>query len=102
MIENAPVFCDQVESHPFLVQDPVLELARQNEVLITACSPLAHGRVSDDQTLRWMGESHRNSARRENFDVFDFRLSRAERDEINLLPTDARTANPPWAPDCNA
>jgi 2,5-diketo-D-gluconate reductase B len=96
-INTAPVICDQVESHPFLDQDPLFELARENEVLISAYSPLAHGRVPDDQTLRWIGES-----RRENFEIFDFDLGQPERDEIDLLPTDVRTANPPWAPDWNA
>jgi diketogulonate reductase-like aldo/keto reductase len=101
-IENAPVICDQVESPPFLHQHPLLERARENEVLVTevlvtAYSPLAHGRMPDDQTLRWIGES-----RRENFEVFDFDLGQPERDEIDLLPTDVRTANPPWAPDWNA
>jgi 2,5-diketo-D-gluconate reductase B len=96
-INNAPVIRDQVESHPFLDQDPLFELARENEVLISAYSPLAHGRVPHDQTLRWIGES-----RRENFEIFDFDLDHPERDEIGLLPTDVRTANPPWAPDWNA
>jgi 2,5-diketo-D-gluconate reductase B len=96
-IESAPVICDQVESHPFVDQHPLLELARENEVLISAYSPRAHGRVPDDQTLRWIGES-----RRENFEVFDFGLGQFERDEIDLLPTDVRSANPPWAPDWNA
>jgi 2,5-diketo-D-gluconate reductase B len=96
-IENAPVICDQVESHPFLDQHPLIERARVNEVLVSAYSWLAHGRMPDDQTLRWIGES-----RRENFEVFAFDLGQPERDEIDLLPTDVRTANPPWAPDWNA
>ena len=50
-----------------------------------------------ERTLRWIGES-----RRENFEIFDFDLGQPERDEIDLLPTDVRTANPPWAPDWNA
>ncbi len=96
-IESALVVCDQVESHAFLDQHPLLERARESEVLVSAYSALAHGRVPDDQTLRWIGES-----RRENFEVFDFDLGQPERDEIDLLPTDVRTANPPWAPDWNA
>jgi hypothetical protein len=53
--------------------------------------------VRDDQTLGWIGES-----RRENFEVFELDLGQPKRDEIDLLPTDVRTANPPWAPDWNA
>ena len=72
----------------------MLELARVNEVLISAYSPLAHGRVPDDQTLRWIGES-----RRENVEILDVDLGQPERDEIDLFLADVRTANPPWPPD---
>ena len=50
-LEHAPVFCDQVEYHPFLGQDRLLELARERDLLVTAYSPLAHGRVPGDETL---------------------------------------------------
>lgn len=126
-LELAPVFCNQVEYHPFLDQNPLLELARANDVLITAYSPLAHGRVPRDGTLSRIGERHGKTAgqvalrwlldqpgvspipkasspkrRRENFDVFDFALRDEERAEIDALPKDVRTANPSWAPDWNA
>ena len=126
-LEHAPVFCDQVEYHPFLGQERLLELAREREVLITAYSPLAHGRVPDDETLRRIGEAHGKSAgqvalrwlldqpgvspipkasshgrRVENADVFDFELTPAEREQIAALPKDVRTGNPGWAPDWDA
>ena len=110
-LEHAPVFCDQVEYHPFLGQDPLLELARANDVLVTAYSPLAHGRVPDDATLAEIGEAHGKSAgqvalrwlleqpgvspipkassherRVENFEVFDFELSDDERSRIDGAP----------------
>jgi 2,5-diketo-D-gluconate reductase B len=123
----APLLSDQVEYHPFLAQDRLLDLARGREVLITAYSPLAHGRVPGDPTLREIGERHGKTAgqvalrwlldqplvspipkassharRAENFDVFDFALSDDERARIDALPKDERTANPPWAPDWDA
>jgi 2,5-diketo-D-gluconate reductase B len=126
-LELAPVFCDQIEYHPFLAQSRLLELARENHVLITAYSPLAHGRVPSDETLTRIGRSHGKTAgqvalrwlldqpgvspipkassherRAENFDVFDFTLTGEERAEIDALPKDVRTANPPWAPDWDA
>jgi 2,5-diketo-D-gluconate reductase B len=126
-LELAPVFCDQVEYHPFLGQDGLLELARANDVLITAYSPLAHGNVPDDGTLNRIGAAHGKTAgqvalrwlldqdhvspipkassherRVENFEVFDFELTPEERAEIDALPKDVRTADPPWAPDWNA
>jgi 2,5-diketo-D-gluconate reductase B len=123
-LEVAPLLCDQVEFHPFLGQERLLELAAENDVLITAYSPLAHGKVPDDATLREIGEAHGKTAgqvalrwlldqphvspipkassherRLENFEVFDFELSGDERKRIDELPKDVRTANPPWAPD---
>ena len=61
-LEHAPVFCDQVEYHPFLGQGRLLELARERDLLITAYSPLAHGRVPDDATLAEIGEAHGKTA----------------------------------------
>jgi 2,5-diketo-D-gluconate reductase B len=126
-LDIAPVFCNQVEYHPFLDQGRLLELARANDVLVTAYSPLAHGKVPDDDTLRRIGEAHGKTAgqvalrwlldqdrvspipkassherRVENFEVFDFELSAEERAEIDALPKDVRTADPPWAPDWDA
>ena len=121
------MFCNQVEYHPFLDQSRLLEVARANDVLITAYSPLAHGKVPDDETLQRIGAKYDKSAgqvalrwlldqpgvspipkassqgrRQENFDVFDFTLSDEDREEIAGLPKDVRTANPPWAPDWDA
>jgi 2,5-diketo-D-gluconate reductase B len=126
-LEHAPVFCDQVEYHPFLGQDRLLELARDHEVLITAYSPLAHGRVPDDPTLTEIGKAHGKSAgqvalrwlldqpgvspipkassherRLENFGVFDFELTDEERERIDALPKDVRTGDPDFAPDWDA
>ena len=126
-LELAPVFCNQVEYHPFLDQRRLLELARENDVLVTAYSPLAHGRVPKDETLTRIGRDHGRTAgqvalrwlldqpgvspipkassherRAENFDVFDFTLTDEERAEIDALPKNVRTANPPWAPDWDA
>jgi 2,5-diketo-D-gluconate reductase B len=121
---HGPVFCDQVEYHPLLSIDPLLELAEQRDLLITAYSPLAHGKVLENETLRRIGEAHgktpgqvalrwlldqprvspipkasSHERRVENFEVFDFRLTDEERAEIAALAKDVRTANPSWAPD---
>jgi 2,5-diketo-D-gluconate reductase B len=126
-LELAPVFCNQVEYHPFLGQDRVLEIARERDLLVTAYSPLAHGRVPGDPTLGAIGERHGKTAgqvslrwllaqdhvspipkassherRVENFDVVDFELSDDELAQIDRLPKDVRTADPPWAPDWDA
>jgi 2,5-diketo-D-gluconate reductase B len=126
-LEYAPVFCDQVEYHPFLGQERLLRLARERGVLLTAYSPLAHGRVPDDGTLREIGDAHGKTAgqvalrwlldqpgvapipkassherRVENFEVFDFELSDEERARIDALPKDDRQIDPDFAPDWEA
>jgi 2,5-diketo-D-gluconate reductase B len=126
-LEHAPVFCDQVEYHPFLGQERLLELARERDVLVTAYSPLAHGRVPDDATLGEIGEAHGKTAgqvalrwlldqpgvspipkassherRVENFEVFDFALSDDERARIDNLPKDDRQIDPDFGPDWDA
>ena len=123
-LEIAPLLADQVEYHPFLAQDALLELARQHDLTLTAYSPLAHGKVVGHPELTAIGEQYGKSAgqvalrwlldqpnvttvpkassherRRENFEVFDFTLSDADRERIAALPKDVRTANPAWAPD---
>jgi 2,5-diketo-D-gluconate reductase B len=126
-LEHGPVFCDQVEYHPLLGQDRLLELAREREVLITAYSPLAHGRVLDEPTLLRIGEAHGVSAglvalrwlldqpgvspipkassharRLENWGALELQLTDAERSEIDALRKDLRTADPGFAPDWDA
>jgi len=126
-VELAPIFCNQVEYHPFLDQSRVLEVARERDLLVTAYSPLARGKVTDDETLQQIGAKHGKSAgqaamrwlldqpgvsvipkassherRRENIQVFDFTLDADDREQIARLPKDLRAIDPPWAPDWNA
>ena len=125
--EIAPVFCNQVEYHPFLTQDRLLETARELGVVITAHSPLAAGRVVTDPTLCGIAERHGKTPiqvvlrwlidqpgvtavpaatthewRLENLELFDFELSDDDRSEIAALPKDGRIVEPPWAPDWEA
>ena len=126
-LAQAPVFCDQVEYHPFLGQDRLLKLAGANDVLVTAYSPLDHGRVPGDATLTEIGEAHGKTAgqvalrwlldqpgvspipkassherRVENFEVFDFSLSDEERERIDALPKNDRQIDPDFGPDWEA
>jgi 2,5-diketo-D-gluconate reductase B len=109
-LELAPVFNDQVEFHPYERQDELVDTARQRDVLITAYSPLARGRVATDPTLREIGAAHgktpgqvalrrlldhpntcvvpkasSHERRAENLDVFDFELTGEERARVDAL-----------------
>jgi 2,5-diketo-D-gluconate reductase B len=124
-LEYAPIFCDQVEYHPYLPQGPVMHECLEHDLLLTAYSPFAHGYVHDDSLLGEIGARHGKSAgqvalrwlldqpnvctipkassharRAENLDVFDFELDDDERAAVAALSRrHLRTADPEWAPD---
>ena len=121
---GVPVVNNQVEYHPFLSQKPVLDYVRAHDMFLTAYSPLARGRVRNDQTLQDIGEKHGKTPGqvalrwlvqqervaaipkaaseenlRGNFDIFNFTLDADEMQRINLLTQNAkRLINPDWAP----
>jgi 2,5-diketo-D-gluconate reductase B len=126
-LEITPLLADQVEFHPFLGQDALLDLSAANAMTLTAYSPLAHGEVPKDPVLTEIGEAHGKSAgqvalrwlldhkvvttvpkasshdrRLENFEVFDFSLTDGDRERIAGLRKDLRTADPAFAPDWDA
>ena len=126
-VELAPIFADQVEFHPYLGQQKLVDLAVEKDFMVTAYSPLARGKVPEDETLRAIGEAHGKTAgqvalrwlldqpnvatipkassherRVENFDVFDLELTDEDRAKIDALPKDDRVIDPGWAPDWDA
>ncbi len=123
-LEHAPVYCNQVEYHPFLSQEKLRRLAQEYDFMLTAYSPIARNRVSDDAAIREMAERHGKSPvqvtlrwliqqenvaaipkaasrdhRERNFDLFDFALSDGEMDALFSLARGERLINPAFAPD---
>jgi len=121
---RAPIFCNQVEFHPFLDQLDLLDYAIEKDILLTAYSPLAQGKVTEDKnlieiaekygkkpaqiSLRWLIEQENvaaipKSSSREhlesNFDIFDFQLSDEDFKRIDQLQKTVRLVNPSFAPD---
>lgn len=115
------IFCNQVEYHPYLAQDALLEACREHGVMLTAYSPLARGEVANDAVLREIGEAHGKSpvqvtlrwliqqdqvatvpkatSRRHieaNLDISDFSLSVAECARIAALDCGKRMVDPGW------
>lgn len=120
---RAPIFCNQVEYHPFLNQLDLLDYAIENDILLTAYSPLAQGRAANDPdlielgnkygktaaqiALRWLIEQEnvvaipKASSRQHlenNFNIFDFYLEDEDFDRIDDIKKSNRLVNPSFSP----
>ena len=108
-LSEAPLITNQVEHHPYLAIDTLKAVARDLGSSITAWSPLAQGKIADDDvlagiarahgktpgqvTLRWLIQNGviaiprttKESRAKENFNVFDFTLSADEIARIDGL-----------------
>ncbi len=123
-LSDEPVFTNQVEYHPFLNQDAVLEKCREHGMMLTAYSPLARGDVPENKTLKEIGERYGKSPvqvtlrwliqqedvaaipkasspehQEANFEIFDFELDEDEMEEISELYREDRKIDPGFAPD---
>jgi 2,5-diketo-D-gluconate reductase B len=121
---RAPIFCNQVEFHPFIDQLDLLDYAIENDILLTAYSPLAQSKVNENSVikeiageynktpsqiaLRWLIEQEnvvaipKSSSKKhlkENFNVFDFQLTDEHFEQIDGLDKSMRLVNPSFAPD---
>lgn len=117
------IFCNQVEYHPLLSQDAVLDAVRRHGSALTAYSPLAqgeavgypelediagkHGKGSEQVALRWLIEqesvlaiprSSNPNHIQSNFDIFDFELDAEDKERIARLPKNRRQIDPSFAP----
>ncbi len=109
-VASGPIFTNQVEYHPYLSQDALLEQAERLDLTLTAYAPLARGRVEDDPTLQEIGAAHGKTGGQvalrwllqqprvlaipkasspehqiENLAVFDFELSDDEMARVTAL-----------------
>lgn len=55
---KAILFCNQVEYHPYINQRKMLDYVQQHDLLMTAYTPLARGKVSKDKTLVSLAEKY--------------------------------------------
>jgi len=123
-ISLAPVRCNQVEYHPFLSQQKMLDYLKAHDLFLTAYRPLALGKVVTDPVLLEIAKKHERSAsqvalrwllqqgdvavipkassaerRTENLAVFDFELTAEDMDAIFALNREERLTNPSTAPE---
>jgi diketogulonate reductase-like aldo/keto reductase len=123
----APIFCNQVEYHPFLSQQRLLDLARRHDLMLTAYRPTANGLALEDPTIRSIAAEHGKapmqvalrwlvqqdqvatipkaadpSHRAANIDIFDFELSPGEMEQIAGLARGRRFVDPGFISDWEA
>lgn len=114
---------NQVEIHPFLQNRTLMDFARSRGIHLTACMPLAYGKVMQDLVIQGIAAAHDatpaqvalawllqqgfavipSSTRRENLAsnqlALDLSLSEAEMAAIATLDRGERLANPDFAPN---
>jgi diketogulonate reductase-like aldo/keto reductase len=112
---ETPILTNQVEYHPFKRQDNILEFCIENDVMLTAYSPLNKGSLSNPTlaeigdrygktaaqvALRWLLQQDTVSAipkaaqrthLEENLTVFDFQLTDGEMEQLFQLDSGLRT-----------
>lgn len=123
-LSENPILTNQVEYHPFLNQDIVLEKCREMDSMLTAYSPLARGEVVNNKILKEIGSKYGKSAaqivlrwliqqenvcaipkatskehQKSNIEIFDFKLSEEDMQKINELKGSQRKVDPNFAPD---
>lgn len=119
----APVICNQVEYHPYLSQQKMLENLREHNMFLTAYRPLVKGTITNDKTLIELAEKYNRTAgqivlrwlvqqpnvaaipkaaseknRADNLNIFDFELSDDDMQRIFSLNKNQRFVSPSWAP----
>ena len=118
MKSEIPISVNQVEYHPYLNQEKLLKTCRENKIIVTAYSPLARGKVLDDPiltkianevdkkpgqiSLRWLiqkglvviPKASSEEHIKEDMEIFNFKLSERQMDEINGIQIKRRLVNP--------
>jgi diketogulonate reductase-like aldo/keto reductase len=61
-VADAPILTDQVRYHPYTGQSDLLECCIDEDVLLTAYSPLAKGKVPRDETFAAIGDRYGKTA----------------------------------------
>jgi 2,5-diketo-D-gluconate reductase B len=121
--QMAPVVCNQVEYHPYLSQERMLEYLREYNMFLTAYRPLVKGMILTEKVIVELAEKHSKTPaqivlrwfmqqpnvaaipkaasqanRQNNIDIFNFELSEEEMQSLFALNQNKRFVNPAWAP----
>ena len=115
---SIPISINQVEYHPYLNQESLLKVCKENKIILTAYSPLARGEILDDPilikianetdkktnqvALRWLiqkeiiviPKASSEEHIKENMEIFNFSLNEEQMEEINGIQIKRRLVNP--------
>ncbi|GCF92241.1 glyoxal reductase [Enterococcus florum] len=110
---------DQIELHPTLTQEPLRKYLASEGIAVEAWSPLGQGKILENETLVSIGKQHNKTAAQviirwhlqsdiivipksvheariqQNFDVFDFELTKDEMAQIDGLNSNERLGADP-------
>ncbi|MFC7062716.1 aldo/keto reductase [Halobacillus seohaensis] len=110
---------NQVEFHPELYQEDLLDYCQQREIQLEAWSPLGRGRYLDDPVLKQLADKYGKTSaqiilkwelqhgivtipksshkdrQQENADLFDFELTLEEMEQVNGLDKNNRVGTHP-------
>ncbi|SEJ87571.1 Aldo/keto reductase [Bhargavaea ginsengi] len=116
---NVKPMVNQIELHPYLSQEPLREFCQEENIAVTAWSPLARGKLMEEPVVARIAETHgkapaqvvirwhlqhdiivipksvRPERVRSNADVFDFTLSDEEMQQLDALNRNERTGKDP-------
>jgi len=116
-----PIAVNQIEFHPFLYQQELLSFCKKNDIVVSAYSPLAHGKVFSDPQFREIADKtkinpgilalswimSKNCAvipkasteehLRENINATRINLDSKIIEQIDLIDEFHREINPSWA-----
>ena len=110
---------NQIENHPYLTQQPMVDFDRQSHIQTQAWSPMGRGAVLHDPIIKKIADAHHKSIAqvvlrwhlqrgvaiipksktpsriKQNADIYDFNLSDREMKTINGLNRNHRTGDDP-------
>ena len=116
---NVKPMVNQIELHPYLSQEPLREFCQEENIAVTAWSPLARGKLLEEPVVKRIAEAHgkapaqvvirwhlqhdiivipksvRPERVRSNADVFNFTLTGEEMQQLDALNRNERTGKDP-------